>query len=914
MSSGDGRGDRKRGPDTLDAIGSARTLPSDPHVADRAEAETGATDPAGGPSIAVAEELLGDRYRVLAELGRGGEGIVYRARDVKADTVVALKLLPSTGDSDMRLLRFRRELQMARRVTHPNVVRIHDLVELPGRFGLSMELVEGEPLDDRLARGKMSRDEVVALAIDLARALAAAHAAGVIHRDLKPGNVLIRKRDGRAMVTDFGVSRVLEGEDASKSDDTDSMPIKFTREGAIIGTPQYMAPEQLEGRTDIGPPADVYAFGLVVWEAATGAPLHDASTIGELKRLRRESTPTSLRSARPDVPRALCDAVSRSLSVEPRDRFENGSALLQALESIESRARPARARTLLIAVAVAVGVVGVVGALVATTVVIGRLSTAAALPPAADGSSGDRPFTMSLANARRLTSGECEEFPSFTPDGQSVLYDGTIGRSSYIFMVPFAGGTPQQLTRGVHGWDMAARMAPQGDRIVFTRFEGTRYGSYVAPVDGTQAPRLLGTGRLHASWTPDGKGIWSEEGRALIRYDAATATPLETIPLVSGRELVEVVETARGTLVGLFTASGTIAIGAVGIIGRDGNVRFLVEDADGASLAVTPDGRHALTARHGLTGESELVDVPLDGSPLRSLAASGVVPQSGIALSPRGDRIAWSNCRSSLHASVVGKGGQLGPLFKTEDTDAALMAWIPGGGDFAVVSTRAGKPDLSVVDPTGDRPGRALPFPDSPPKDLAVSHDGARYAIATDRGILVGPIVGTEPLRLVTSEATDSQPSFGSGDAKLLFTRRAADGLPRVMVGSLEGGAVTALLEPGSDGANPSPVDGRIAYFSGDSPTAVVPTIWDSRTDSRRPVSPELARGKYRGMAFSLDGRRIAVIRGPDEVAEVDVATGGILRSISMEGQEVHQVLYTPAGLVLHQTGWRGDVWVADLE
>ena len=152
-------------------------------------------------------EVLGNRYELLGELGRGGEGVVFRARDLKADSVVALKLLQHDEGSDPRLQRFRRELQMARKVTHPNVVRIHELIELPGRFGLSMELVDGEPLDERIARGKLPRDEVVSLALDLARALAAAHAAGVTHRDLKPANVLLRHRDGHAVVTDFGVSR-----------------------------------------------------------------------------------------------------------------------------------------------------------------------------------------------------------------------------------------------------------------------------------------------------------------------------------------------------------------------------------------------------------------------------------------------------------------------------------------------------------------------------------------------------------------------------------------------------------------------------------------------------------------------------------------------------------------------------------
>src|ERR1700722_15169986 len=158
-----------------------RTLPSgrggpDPVLAN-ADTLAASSDPEGsGPRLPQeGGEVLGNRYEILGELGRGGEGVVFRARDLKADGLVALKLLAADSGSDQRLTRFRRELQMARRVTHPNVVRIHDLIELPGRFGLSMELVDGESLDRHIARGPLSRDELTVLAVDLLRALAAAH-------------------------------------------------------------------------------------------------------------------------------------------------------------------------------------------------------------------------------------------------------------------------------------------------------------------------------------------------------------------------------------------------------------------------------------------------------------------------------------------------------------------------------------------------------------------------------------------------------------------------------------------------------------------------------------------------------------------------------------------------------------------
>jgi eukaryotic-like serine/threonine-protein kinase len=221
-------------------------------------------------------EVLGGRYRILEELGRGGEGVVYGAHDLRADQVVALKLL---RHDEGRLEGYRRELQMARRVTHENAVRIHDIVDLPDRFGLSMEFVRGETLEKRLGRaGPMGYEKLLGLARDLASALAAAHAAGVTHRDLKPSNVILRSRSERAVVTDFGIARLHDVDDAAPvSRAAEASRAGGTTLGTLVGTPLYMAPEQLAGERDIGPAADVYAFGLLMREAATGKTLHEGA-------------------------------------------------------------------------------------------------------------------------------------------------------------------------------------------------------------------------------------------------------------------------------------------------------------------------------------------------------------------------------------------------------------------------------------------------------------------------------------------------------------------------------------------------------------------------------------------------------------------------------------------------------------
>jgi len=475
-------------------------------------------------------ELLGNRYEVLAELGRGGEGVVYRVHDLKADATVALKVVDRDTGS-LELQRFRRELQMARKVTHPNVVRIHDLVELPGRFGLAMELVEGEPLDAMVARGKLPPQVVVRIATDVARGLAAAHAAGVTHRDLKPSNVLVRAQDGQAMIADFGISRLHQGPvDVAAGRSPEPQALKLTREGALIGTPLYMAPEQLDGRTDIGPGADVYAFGMVVYEAATGKHPHPASTLEELRSMRRDSPVPPLAAARPELPRAFCEVIDRALAREKTDRWASGVELLAALEGA---ARPPVRRWPAFA---AIGVVVAAGAGLLAVVARGRPATtspaggpgASAVAPSASAPS----FSLRVADPRRLTFGEsCEEFPSLTPDGKTVLYDETEGATSSIYALDLTpNATPRRLTHAA-GWDMAATVSPDGRRFAYlSSGAGPGEGVYVAPLDGSAPPQRVATGSLRPAWTRDGTALWTGDATGLTVHDASTGAVVLTLP------------------------------------------------------------------------------------------------------------------------------------------------------------------------------------------------------------------------------------------------------------------------------------------------------------------------------------------------------------------------------------------------
>jgi serine/threonine protein kinase/Tol biopolymer transport system component len=911
-----GGSQRKPGPDTSGALAIARTVPSEARIDTVASADTLLAVPPAEPSTPSQRgETLGGRYRVLAEVGRGAEGVVYRARDLKADTLVALKLFQHDEGSDERLQRFRRELQMARKVTHANVVRIYDLVELPGRFGLSMELIDGEALDERIARGKLGRDELVRLAVDLARALAAAHEAGVTHRDLKPANVLLRARDGHAVVTDFGVSRAHADTDARVSSQPDPArgpkPLSMTLEGALIGTPLYMAPEQLQGHADIGPPADVYAFGAVLFEAATGKPPHDGDTVLALLD-RKTSTPAPpLRDARPDLPRVLCDAVDRSLRRVAGERFASGAELLAALEPLASPARKVRGVP---AGWLGVGLIAIVGGGAGVYYVARRPHVVPAAPPPS--SPATPPLALAVSNARRITFGEaCEEFPSFTPDGRAVLYDGTVGRDSFVYRLDVTpGATPRQITH-VRGWDIAARASPDGASLAFLRLEGERVGAFVGPLDGHEPPHMVVKGGMRPSWTRDGTAIWAGAGAPIAAYDVVSGAVTRAVSESPTVKTALTAELSSGQLLTVFPSHGASDsnVGGVAILSPTEPPRWLFKQPVQEALTATADGRHAIVSRTTPTGV-ELLDLPVDGSPPVSLAAAGIEAREGVSLSRDGKSIVWSSCKEVPQLVAIDPRDRTLRTIRPDMAGPTSIARVPDRPEIVVVSTRAGKAEPWVVPLAGDGAPRALGIGALTAAEVAVSHDGKRFVVSVpNHGLELGSTDGTALLRRLTTSGTDAAPAFRAGDAQVVFTRRTA-GRPQIMSVPVDGGEPSDLMGSGSDGAAPSPVDDRIAYLAGSNETEYVPTLWDGHAGKLRALSPKLPAGRYGYLSFSPDGRRVVMVRGQTELVEVDVTTGAIVRTFATPMDDQLGVpVYAPSGLVAVRVRWQGNVWMADL-
>ena len=270
--------------------------------------------------------LLAGRYEIKEVIGAGGMGVVYRARDRELDEQIAIKTLkPEAMETDTSLVeRFKQEIRLARRITHRNVVRTHDLGEANGSYFITMEYVEGRTLKDIIRRvGKLPVKAVITVGRQLCRALEVAHEQGVIHRDIKPQNLVV-DRGGFVKVMDFGIARLAGARPAAAK--------QLTATGSAIGTPHYMAPEQLLGE-EVDARCDIYAAGAVLYECVSGRAVFDVPSLPALIACHLESSPEDPRTLNPELSDELARVILRALAKKPADRWQSAKELKVALET-----------------------------------------------------------------------------------------------------------------------------------------------------------------------------------------------------------------------------------------------------------------------------------------------------------------------------------------------------------------------------------------------------------------------------------------------------------------------------------------------------------------------------------------------------------------------------------------------------
>jgi serine/threonine protein kinase/tetratricopeptide (TPR) repeat protein len=280
-------------------------------------------------------------YRINAVLGAGGMGEVYRATDTKLAREIALKVLPPdmANDSD-RLARFQREARAVAALNHPNVVTLFSVEESENVHFITMELIEGQRLDQLISANGLPTDRIIEIAGAIAEALTAAHEKAIVHRDLKPANVMVTN-EGRVKVLDFGLAKDV-GAAAANANDTTVTSAGHTQAGTVMGTPAYMSPEQVLGRP-LDHRSDIFSFGVVVHEMATGRRPFEGGSPAELISSILRDTPPSVADARPELPADLARVVRRCLEKDPRSRMQTARDVInefRELARITSRSMP----------------------------------------------------------------------------------------------------------------------------------------------------------------------------------------------------------------------------------------------------------------------------------------------------------------------------------------------------------------------------------------------------------------------------------------------------------------------------------------------------------------------------------------------------------------------------------------------
>jgi len=432
-------------------------------------------------------------YEIVAQIGEGGMGVVYRARDTKLNRDVALKVLPDLFASDAdRMARFTREAQTLASLNHPNIAHIHGLEESGGVRALVMELVEGDDLSQRIARGAVPVDEALPIAKQIAEALEAAHQQGIIHRDLKPANIKLRP-DGTVKVLDFGLAKALapEQDPASPTPTSQSptitSPAMLTGLGIVLGTAAYMAPEQAKGR-EADKRSDIWAFGCVLYEMLAGRRPFDGEDItdvlGAVVRLEPawEALPA-------DVPAPVRTLLKQCLVKDRRRRVGDIAAVLFVLEhqagvvpTLPVASRSNRTAWLVAALSII--------ALIATAVVALRMSRSGAPP--------SDPVQFSIAPPEKT-----------------------------VFGGPAAGGTGR-----------AAQLAisPDGRNIVFVAGAQSAFQIWLRPLATGEARPIQGTeGGAFPFWSPDSQFVAFFAGGKLKKVAIAGGPPLELADAATGR-------------------------------------------------------------------------------------------------------------------------------------------------------------------------------------------------------------------------------------------------------------------------------------------------------------------------------------------------------------------------------------------
>ena len=453
-------------------------------------------------------------YRILGRLGGGGMGIVYEAEDFRLGRKVALKFLPPETEKDPQALdRFQREARAASALNHPHICTIYEIDEFQGKHFIAMELLEGATLNHVIADRPLATSKLLEIAIDIADALDAAHGKGIIHRDIKPGNIFVTKR-GDGKVLDFGLAKVSPNLEASSGAPTESLPEHLTSPGVAIGTVAYMSPEQARGEP-VDARTDLFSFGAVLYEMASGVAPFRGNTSAVIFDSLLNKTPRPPAQLNPQAPPELDRIIRKSLEKDRDLRYQTAAELRADLKRLRRDTESG------------------VTAQTAVPVAASRKriwASAAALVLLAAAAAGFyfwRPATrVSTMQWQQITDyPDSAVQPSFSSDGHMLTFirgPEDFATSGQIYVKFMPDGEPVQLTHD--DWNkLGPVFSPDGSRIAYTELQSFHWNTNEVSITGG-APRLLLPNATGLRWMDNQRMIFSEI-RGGMRMGVVTAGP-----------------------------------------------------------------------------------------------------------------------------------------------------------------------------------------------------------------------------------------------------------------------------------------------------------------------------------------------------------------------------------------------------
>ncbi|MBK9065216.1 MAG: serine/threonine-protein kinase [Acidobacteria bacterium] len=787
-------------------------------------------------------------YEVVAAIGAGGMGEVYRARDARLSRDVAVKVLPEElFEGEERRQRFEREARLLAALNHPGIAAIYSFEEIPSsassasRHILVMELLEGETLRAKLAGGAIAPRKAVDFAQQMAQGLAAAHDKGIVHRDLKPENVFVTK-DGRVKILDFGLARQAE---RKLAEDETSAPTaaRHTDPGTVMGTVGYMSPEQVKG-LPVDNRSDLFAFGAILHEMLSGRIAFKRDTPPETLTAILREEPADLSGPNRIVDPALERLVRHCLEKSPEERFQSARDLAYALSTLTSSSGALSGAT----GAVSARAAGrrfrpAIPAAVAAGILLGAVATGVLL----------RPRPIAPPEFQVLTYSGSDGQPSVSPDGRTIAFVSSRDGRPRVWVKQVVGGAEAVLTEGP---DAQPRVSPDGSSVLFLRSSAAEASVYRAALVGGEARRVVGPA-VAADWSPDGKEIvflrTSASGGTIdssLRRIALDGTNERTVANVPGRLLTAPRWSPDGTTIAALESPGTgTATPKLVLFPVDGSAPTRVE---------TPETRAVLG--YAWNGDSRRV-VFLGG------ASSDANSRSRTA------KVFLKDVRTGTSRAVI-SGIDFGGSLDVFGNGALILVTLARRSNLREVSA-AGAPG----------PGRWLTRGGSIDRQPVYAPDGEWVAFTSNRS-------GNQDIwelstktgavrRLTEDPADDFDPAFTRDGKSLIFSSNRG-GHFEIWIATRDGSGARRVTDDGLDAENASATpDGKWLVYSSGNPDKR--GIWKIRPDGTG--ATRLVGGPVILPEISPDGRVVSfvTVSGPDGSTSVSGGANSAIGAVRLD-------------------------------